>query len=324
MSLQLYAFRRFAVFRSQGFWVFLTMAFLNLYGCGGGNNVVTPPVRVTGPNRLVFVAIDPPKQGIYTVNPNGSNLVQVVSGPNSGSAADTRFSPDGSQIAFDSGSGILSIDLINADGSIPKRGGAVLPGLFAGQPSFSPDGSRLLFAGGSGVNDISSIKVDGTDLRLIVKGDKGGSKPVYSPDGKHILCLQSLHVLGATTSTSHIVVMNIDGTGQRTLTTTGNQWEANYSPDGKRIVYTSDFHIWVMDADGSHQQQLTTAPSTDHLPVFSPDGTKIAFASNRGSVDESSFYSGSYVWMMNADGTGQVRIEVAGGSPTGMYGLDWR
>ncbi|MGC9075533.1 MAG: TolB family protein [Candidatus Bipolaricaulaceae bacterium] len=54
--------------------------------------------------------------------------------------------------------------------------------------------------------------------------------------------------------------------------------------------------IWVMDADGSNPHPVTNDPFQDWYPCWSPDGTKIAFHSDRsGNVD---------IWVINADGSG--------------------
>src|SRR5436309_2843912 len=68
-----------------------------------------------------------------------------------------------------------------------------------------------------------------------------------------------------------------------------------------KIVFASDRdgnnEIYVMDADGSHQTRLTNNPADDILPAWSPDGTKIAWSTNRlgGSNYE--------IFVMNADGS---------------------
>ena len=55
-----------------------------------------------------------------------------------------------------------------------------------------------------------------------------------------------------------------------------------------------------MDADGSNQTRLTNNSAKDHEPVLSPDGTKIAFYSDRDGNDE--------VYVMNADGSHQRNL----------------
>ncbi|MGD0506702.1 MAG: S9 family peptidase, partial [Terriglobales bacterium] len=63
------------------------------------------------------------------------------------------------------------------------------------------------------------------------------------------------------------------------------------SPDGKRIVYvrqsadiSSDrrvSNLWIVNFDGSEHRPLTTGTNSDTSPRWSPDGTRIAFVSDR-------------------------------------------
>ena len=57
-----------------------------------------------------------------------------------------------------------------------------------------------------------------------------------------------------------------------------------------------------MNADGSNQTNLTNDVSRDQNPSFSPDGSKIAFVSDRHAQFNSDIY------VMNADGSGPVQL----------------
>ncbi len=99
-----------------------------------------------------------------------------------------------------------------------------------------------------------------------------------------------------------IYVINANGTGMRRLTSTsGDDIEASWSPDGQKIAFTSqrdgNYEIYIMNTDGSEQQRLTRDPATDWGPTWSPDSKKIVFASDRNGQMN--------LFMMNADGSDQ-------------------
>lgn len=60
--------------------------------------------------------------------------------------------------------------------------------------------------------------------------------------------------------------------------------------------------VYVMNPDGSGQTRLTNQSGLDWMPAWSPDGTKIAFASGRNGSDNHEIY------VMNADGSDQTRL----------------
>ena len=71
-----------------------------------------------------------------------------------------------------------------------------------------------------------------------------------------------------------------------------------------RIAFTrGHFQIYVMNADGSGQTRPTSNAAYDSRPAWSPDGTQIAFQSNRNGNHE--------IYVMNADGSGQIRLTTA-------------
>lgn len=87
-----------------------------------------------------------------------------------------------------------------------------------------------------------------------------------------------------------------------------------WSPDGSRIVFvrsrerrenlpdpSAPLSIWMMDSDGTNQVRLTQGALFEGWPVWSPDGTRVAF--------ERRLDDGNYdIYIVNADGTGQTRL----------------
>ena len=84
----------------------------------------------------------------------------------------------------------------------------------------------------------------------------------------------------------------------------GIDGEPDWSPDGSRIVFTSDREgnedIYIVNADGTGVMQLTDHPAPDTEPQWSPDGTRIAFTSARDPRAE--------VYVIDPDGTGLTRL----------------
>lgn len=112
-----------------------------------------------------------------------------------------------------------------------------------------------------------------------------------------------------------------DGTDVTRLTS-GPAQDAHpaWSPDGSKIAFASDrvlgngqTDIYVMDADGTDVMRLTTEatgpahPVGSRLPAWSPDGTRIAFVSDRADPRGD-------VWVMNADGSRQVDLTPSAGA----------
>ena len=65
--------------------------------------------------------------------------------------------------------------------------------------------------------------------------------------------------------------------------------------------------IYLMDGDGSNPRRVTQNAAFDCFPALSPDGTRIAFDSNRLRAEGEPFNT-SYLFVMAADGTGQTPL----------------
>jgi TolB protein len=86
------------------------------------------------------------------------------------------------------------------------------------------------------------------------------------------------------------------------LTTGINQNTPSWSPDGTKIVYTSDQAIWTMNSDGSNPKEIYDSLVWDGEPCFSSDGNNIYFAS------ESSNPKFISIHMMDSDGRNRVQL----------------
>ena len=97
-----------------------------------------------------------------------------------------------------------------------------------------------------------------------------------------------------------------DGSTRRLVAFGGEQFDADAS--GDQVVFRDSRHgvnvddeIWVVGIDGHHARNLTRAPDSNEWgPAWSPDGSEIAFSSDRGGFPR--------VYVMNADGTGVRRL----------------
>lgn len=90
------------------------------------------------------------------------------------------------------------------------------------------------------------------------------------------------------------------------------------SPDGKTLVFTWQGDLWSVPSSGGMASRITVHPAMDQMPKWSPDGSKIVFASNR--------YGSYNLFSIKPDGTDLKRISYDSGyqypnafSPDGQF-----
>jgi Tol biopolymer transport system component len=157
--------------------------------------------------------------------------------------------------------------------------------VFVVHARWSPDGMRLLFE--------SNRALDGSDA---VQAGNAINLFVVDADGRHLTSITELTGAGASTSS------------------------AEWSPDGSRITYQSNRtldgddgvgnsqNMWVADADGTGATPLTGVADPGVFsggPHWSPDGTQIAYGSNRAltGFDAPNPGGGRNVWILAEDGS---------------------
>lgn len=158
-------------------------------------------------------------------------------------------------------------------------------------------------------SSIFTIRPDGSDVRQLTDSPGDSRSPSWSPDG-----LMLVFARGAKDRTS-IWTMNADGSEQnRVIASDDDQDESFYaspsfSPNGRRIIYSTLDSIRSVRVDGSDPRRILTLPARSkrndalvHDPVFSPDGERIAFA--RGL----SWGSSNGIWVMRPNGSHLRRL----------------
>ena len=308
-------------------WVAVPLA---AFGCDGASEPVGPsagaepltdaatavasPVTsslVTG-DRIAFILWQNSSPDVYKMDPQGGSLVSLTPGATAFDMspvwswdnlriAMTRYRPYGSSTVYD-------IYVVNRDGS---NGHWIRPTAFPFRlydPAWSPNGSRIVLT--VALSDgayLATMNTSTGDVSLI-GGGKKGHHPSYDPTGQRIIYVSS--------DTKSILQINADGTGQKTLVSSTQSFGSPaFSPDGKKItysryaantvngytVYSPDIFVTILAYGTTKRIVANSAQDTD--PIWSPDGTRIGFASSRTGKPQ--------IYTVSASGGGLTRITQA-------------
>lgn len=247
--------------------------------------------------------------------------------PDSLPAKDPAWSPDGRWVVFASGgrwwSG-RSLYLVSAAGDSLReltRGSDYVP-------SWSPDGRRLFFVSErSGIPQIWSVFVEGGEPRQLTDEPEVYPFPPRWWPGRDVLLYTAAGKIrtldpesGARDSvpftakltipreTYHPRRPAIPGLGDEVPVK--GIYRPAALPDGGSVVFAAMGDLWLRQADG-RVDQLTTGPDYEGDAAWSPDGTRLAFISERG---------GEYnLWVLDLRDRSRRQLTTSGGAQTPVW-----
>ena len=258
--------------------------------------------------RILFVSNRDGNDEIYTMNPDGSDVVRMTY--NNVPDGRASWSSNGTHIAFASGAvGSRDIYVMNANGE-GLRNVTNTPAADEDWPEWSPRGNMLIFSSNrEGNHEIYVSDIDGEGLTRLTTRPQDDKWPTWSPDGTKIAFQSDLGLPART----DVFVMNADGSGITRLTTAeAFDQMPTWSPDGTRIAFMSardgDAEIWMMNADGSMQTQVTSNVAiADARPSWSRQLNKIVFTSGRAFPSPSTNPK-LEIYIMDPDGSNVRRL----------------
>ena len=207
---------------------------------------------------------------------------------------------------------------------------------------FSFDGKQLIFQSkrdGRPCDQIYRMNIDGSNVQMVSNGEGRTTCSYFFKDGKRVLYSstfggkrecppepdRSQGYVWPVYWDYDIYTATPDGKDIKNLThSPGYDAEATISPDGKKIVFTSerdgDLELYSMDIDGTHVKRLTHEVGYDGGAYFSPDSKMIVYrGSHPKTPEEIKRYKDLLaqhlivptifeVWVMNADGSNKRQV----------------
>jgi Tol biopolymer transport system component len=196
---------------------------------------------------------------VFVARRDGSNLRRLTDNP--GYDAEGAYSPDGTRIVFCS-----------------LRAAFPLDGL-------SPQDRKRYDADPAYFGEIYLMNADGSGQKRLTTWPGYDGGPFFAPDGQRILWRH----FAEDGTQADVYTMNLDGSDIRRLTDfQAMSWAPFFHPSSRYVIFASNklgfanFELYLTDTAGSREPvRVTFQDGFDGLPAFSPDGTRLAWTSNR-------------------------------------------
>jgi Tol biopolymer transport system component len=266
--------------------------------------------------ELAFVEFDGTSIGLRTHLDNTTDVWGSATLLN-GAPWDPSWSPDGTRIAYAINTdGNYEIWTANAAGGDLHQLTFTNAPIINRHPSWSPDGTKIVFATNrDGNSEIYTMNAaDGSNATRLTNNGAQDIYPKYSPSGTKI-AFES-----ARSGNGDIYVMSSAGASPvKVAGTSDPEYSPDWSPDGKKIIFAGDNdwggYLATVKPDGTGRTDVTPTEDDESVywyfddPVFSPDGTRIAYDGYWCDLDFGC--QSSFIETAKTDGTGNREIAEA-------------
>ncbi len=271
--------------------------------------------------QITYIARDgvTGRTNIFLTDSAGNTTVNLTESLHVGNINGFSWSSDGEYLAFSDNNNIVyRMELSTKELEIVAEDGY--------DPAWSPLGDTIVYTSTvDGNREIYTI--GGVNLTR-----SGGEEfqPVWTRDGKIIFYSdwegagnyylyfmesngQNVHNYETTDGlpAANQVCMRLDGY-------TSEVFSMSWSPDYKKCVFSRDTSLWggpkrgeivIQDIETEMETRLFEAEGVNTHPLWSPDGARIVFLSNRDSyTEDGGTVTVMNLYVMNTDGSGQTRI----------------